>query len=395
MIEYTPTQLSTGGALHPGQDDRKGSTTALSDPDGVAIKTPPTLTSLSPATRPDRGGTTVTVHGTGFTSGSKVSFGSVAATTVKVVSPSTLTAVAPAGLKTVTVTVSTFAGTSATSAASQYTYVGTGYDLVGSDGGVFVFPTGMTHGYYGSLPGIHVVPNKPVVGMVATVTDTGYFLVGADGGVFAFTAPFLGSLPGLKVTPAAPIVGIVAVATDRGYFLVGQDGGVFTFGPAGTVTFLGSLPGRGIHVNNIIGMAATPSGNGYWLVSATGTVYAFGAALQQEPGHSQGHPVAGLGHRGHGHRGRLLDHHPERGGLRLRERQEALPGHTAGHFRHPRPPGDRHRAHGQHNRLLAAGLRRGHLHLRPTGSHTLRPARSRAWGSTSPTSWPRCPTEPP
>ncbi len=75
-------------------------------------------------------------------------------------------------MKPVTVTVSTFAGTSATSAASQYTYVGTGYDLVGSDGGVFVFPTGMTHGYYGSLPGIHVVPNKPVVGMVATVTDT-------------------------------------------------------------------------------------------------------------------------------------------------------------------------------------------------------------------------------
>ncbi len=93
----------------------------------------------------------------------------------------------------------------------------------------------------------------------------------------------------MKVTPATPIVGIVAVATNRGYFLVGQDGGVFTFGPAGTVTFLGSLPGRGIHVNNIIGMAATPSGNGYWLVSATGTVYAFGAA-QQNLGAAKGTP---------------------------------------------------------------------------------------------------------
>jgi len=152
----------------------------------------------------------------------------------------------------------------------------TGYDLVGSDGGVFVFNApGQTGGFYGSLPGLGVVPNKPVVGMVPTVTDTGYFLVAADGGVFAFTAPFLGSLPGLKVTPAQPITGIVAANTDKGYFLVGRDGGVFAFG---TVPFLGSLPGDGISVDNIIGIASTPSGNGYWLVSSTGTVYGFGSA---------------------------------------------------------------------------------------------------------------------
>ncbi len=288
VVEYTPNQLAAGGALTPAETIQ-GPTSGLSAPTSVAIKQPPTVTSLSPATGPERGGTTVTVHGTGFTSASKVSFGSTAATTVKVVSPFTLTAVAPKGLKTVTVTVGTFAGTSAPSAGSVYTYVGTGYDLVGSDGGVFVFPVGMPHGFYGSLPSIHVVPNKPVVGMVATVTDSGYFLVAQDGGVFAFTAPFLGSLPGIHVTPAAPIVGIVAVDTDKGYFLVGQDGGVFTFGPQGTVTFLGSLPGRGIHVNNIIGMAATPSGNGYWLVSATGTVYTFGAA-QGNLGTAKGTP---------------------------------------------------------------------------------------------------------
>ena len=288
VSEYTASQLAAGGSPTP-KVTITGTKTGLLDPLGVAIKQPPTVTSLSPATGPERGGTTVTVHGTGFTSASKVSFGSSAATTVKVTSPFTLTAVAPKGLKTVTVTVGTFSGTSAPSAGSVYTYVGTGYDLVGSDGGVFVFPVGMPHGFYGSLPGIHVVPNKPVVGMVATVTDSGYFLVAQDGGVFAFTAPFLGSLPGIHVTPAAPIVGIVAVDTDKGYFLVGQDGGVFTFGPQGTVTFLGSLPGRGIHVNNIIGMAATPSGNGYWLVSATGTVYTFGAA-QGNLGTAKGTP---------------------------------------------------------------------------------------------------------
>ena len=153
----------------------------------------------------------------------------------------------------------------------------TGYDMVGSDGGVFVFPTGQSSGFYGSLPGlsppVHV---NNIVGMVPTVTDQGYFLVGSDGGVFAFgNAPFLGSLPGLQVKPTQPITGIVAANTDKGYFLVGRDGGVFAFG---SVPYLGSLPGKGISVDNIIGIAATPSGNGYWLVSATGTVYGFGAA---------------------------------------------------------------------------------------------------------------------
>ncbi|MGH9089816.1 MAG: YncE family protein [Acidimicrobiales bacterium] len=151
-----------------------------------------------------------------------------------------------------------------------------GYDLVGSDGGVFVFPVGQAAGFFGSLPALHVVPVAPIVGLVPTLSENGYFLVGEDGGVFSFgTAPFLGSLPGEGITPAAPVTGIVAVDTDRGYLLVGRDGGVFAFG---TVPFLGSLPGDGIHVQNAVGIAATPSGNGYWVVTGTGTVYGFGAA---------------------------------------------------------------------------------------------------------------------
>ncbi|MGO9455451.1 MAG: IPT/TIG domain-containing protein [Acidimicrobiales bacterium] len=283
---YTPNQLATSGSPAPA-NLIKGATTTFDRPEGLAISAAPTITSVTPSSGPV--GTTVTVHGSGFTSGTTVKFGAVSASTVKVLSSYTLTAKAPAANGTVAISATTWAGTSAISPADTYTYH-SGYDLVGSDGGVFVFDApGQVGGFYGSLPGIHVTPNKPVVGMVPTVTDSGYFLVAQDGGVFAFTAPFLGSLPGIHVTPAAPIVGIVAVATDKGYFLVGQDGGVFAFGPQGTVTFLGSLPGRGIHVNNIIGMAATPSGNGYWLVSATGTVYAFGAA-QQNLGTAKGTP---------------------------------------------------------------------------------------------------------
>jgi hypothetical protein len=56
---------------------------------------------------------------------------------------------------------------------------------------------------------------------------------------------------------------------------VGKDGGVFAFGDA---AFENSLPGMGVHVDNIVGIAATSDDLGYWLVSATGTVYSLGDA---------------------------------------------------------------------------------------------------------------------
>jgi hypothetical protein len=145
---------------------------------------------------------------------------------------------------------------------------GPGYNLVGSDGGVFVFGGG----YYGSLPGLGVHVDD-VTGMVGTAKDNGYFLVGEDGGVFAFHAPFANSLPGIGVH-VDDIVGIVPTLDDRGYFLVGRDGGVFSF----NAPFENSLPGVGVSVDDIVGIAATSDDKGYWLVGSNGDVYAFGDA---------------------------------------------------------------------------------------------------------------------
>ena len=154
-----------------------------------------------------------------------------------------------------------------------------GYDLVGTDGGVFVFPTGQASGFFGSLPGLGVHVNN-VVGIVPTNNDDGYDLVGTDGGVFVFpigqSSGFFGSLPGLGVQ-VNNIVGIVASPDGQGYFLVGRDGGVFTFGDA---PFLGSLPQLGTHVSNITGIASTTDGRGYWVVGTNGAVYAFGDATK-------------------------------------------------------------------------------------------------------------------
>lgn len=258
---------------------------------------PPTVTGVSPSQGPTAGGTNVTISGAALIPGlvTSVHFGSASAS-FSVTPSGSVVATSPAGsVGTVDVIVTTTEGTSAATAADRFTYTvppqppEPGYDLVGSDGGVFVFPPpGTTGGYYGSLPGLGVTPAKPIVGMVPTVTDKGYFLVGSDGGVFAFgTAPFLGSLPGIGATPRFPITGIVAADTDKGYFLVGADGGVFAFG---TVPFLGSLPGEHVSVSNIVGIAATPNGTGYWLVSTTGTVYAFGKA--KSLGTAKGSPTA-------------------------------------------------------------------------------------------------------
>jgi uncharacterized repeat protein (TIGR02543 family) len=333
---------------------------------------PPTITGISPASGLAVGGTRVTITGTNFTGANLVDFGSTAATNVNVVNSTTITVSSPAGPGGPdNVTVTTLGGTSAMSFADDFTYVDTitliqdgptsaavadgdgysgqcavtnavgilrytetasadsadvvvsstgaisapstlapgtysvsgddgdangdsgtwsfaltvmpttpttpanapGYDLVGSDGGVFVFGQSGT-GFYGSLPGIGVHVND-IVGMVTTTDNKGYYLVGRDGGVFAFgDATFFGSLPGMGIK-VNNIVGMVATADNKGYYLVGRDGGIFAFGDA---SFEGSLPELGIQVDNVVGIAATFGDQGYWIVGSGGQVYAFGDA---------------------------------------------------------------------------------------------------------------------
>ena len=64
----------------------------------------------------------MTITGRGFVAGAKVRFGPAAATHVVVTSSTSITATSPAGTGTVDVVVSTSRGTSATSAADQFTY---------------------------------------------------------------------------------------------------------------------------------------------------------------------------------------------------------------------------------------------------------------------------------
>ena len=232
----------------------------------------PTVTGVSPATGPSTGGTTVTVTGTNLAGASAVHFGANAATNVSPISPTSLTAVAPAGTPgVVDLTVTTPGGTSATGSADKFTYQKSGYWMVGNDGGIFSFGGAP---YEGSLPGlgIHV---KNIVGLVPTSDGNGYWMIGSDGGVFAFgDAGFVGSLPGLGVH-VNDIVAAVPTSTGKGYWMIGKDGGVFAFGDAG---FVGSLPGLGVHVNDIVAAVPTSTDKGYWMIGKDGGVFAFGDA---------------------------------------------------------------------------------------------------------------------
>ena len=83
----------------------------------------PAVTALFAPLGPGRGGNTIEIIGTGFTASSSVDFGSRPATSVAVISPTTVRVTAPPGTGTVDVRVTTRGGKSLKAAADRYTYV--------------------------------------------------------------------------------------------------------------------------------------------------------------------------------------------------------------------------------------------------------------------------------
>ncbi len=83
----------------------------------------PAITSISPASGPVAGGTTVTITGTGFSGATAVQFGGHPAP-FTVVSSHTITTTAPAGLSAVNITVTRAAGTSPLTTNDRFTYTG-------------------------------------------------------------------------------------------------------------------------------------------------------------------------------------------------------------------------------------------------------------------------------
>jgi len=151
---------------------------------------PPTVTALSPNAGPLGGGTTVVITGTNFTGATGVTFGGVSALSYSVVSDTQISALSPSGAGTVDVRVTTAGGTSAISAADQFTY----------------------------MPAPTVTSVSPTAGPLAggaSVTITGTNLSGASGVTFggvAATAVTVVSATQITATTPAHAAGSVDVA---------------------------------------------------------------------------------------------------------------------------------------------------------------------------------------
>lgn len=100
-----------------------GGISATSAADQFTYVAAPAVTSVSPASGPSTGGTSVTITGTGLSGATAVTFGGTPATGFTVNSATQITATSPAGAAgTVDIRVTTAGGTSVTSAADQFTY---------------------------------------------------------------------------------------------------------------------------------------------------------------------------------------------------------------------------------------------------------------------------------
>jgi len=151
---------------------------------------------------------------------------------------------------------------------------GSGYVMLGEDGGVFNFGSSRFHG---SLPALGIVPVGRLTVIKNTASEAGYYMMGLDGGIFAFgDAGFYGSLPAIGIFNN-PTVDMEPSPTGHGYYVLGTDGGIFAFGDC---PFYGSLPALGIQTR-VLDMEITPTGQGYWILGEDGGIFSFGDAQFQ------------------------------------------------------------------------------------------------------------------
>jgi hypothetical protein len=111
----------------------------------------PAVTSVSPNQGSSGGGTSVTIGGTNFMEVSAVKFGTAAASSFRVASSTSITAVAPAGSGTVDVTVTAAGGTSVANTGDQFAYqtsvtpvYSSAFGSSGSGNGQFKHPADIT-----------------------------------------------------------------------------------------------------------------------------------------------------------------------------------------------------------------------------------------------------------
>jgi hypothetical protein len=252
----------------------------------------PAVTGVTPNSGSTVGGTVVTVSGSGFTGATSVQFqsasGSVAALSYTVLSDSTLLVTAPPGAAgTVDITVTSYAGTSATGSADHFTYNAASAPTITSlnpstgstAGGTFVTITGTgflgaTGVSFGGTPAASfailsdttiLATTPPLPAETVDVTVSAYGLTSALNGSdrFVVTAVSAPAVTGLTGSPGTTAGGTTVTVTGTG------------FTGASAVLF-GSVAAAGFTVNSDTSITAVspPQGTGtvdVIVVTPTGT----------------------------------------------------------------------------------------------------------------------------
>ncbi len=161
---------------------------------------------------------------------------------------------------------------------------GLGYWILSAySGTIYPFGDAISYGQPADTPayqgGTDLWPSA--IGIIATPDGKGYWVLERDlsglGGIQAFgDAVDYGDETALGSSSGhnGTPVALTATPDGKGYWIVDSDGGVFTFGDA---AFHGSMGGKQLNAP-IVGMAATADGEGYWLVAGDGGIFAFGDA---------------------------------------------------------------------------------------------------------------------
>lgn len=219
----------------------------------------PTVTGVSPDAGLESGLTTVTITGTELTGATNVQFGPTSAVFFEVTSPTSITAISPAGTGTVPVTVTTAGGTSTTSPADQFSYVpagpapsikklsprrglAAGGTTVTITGGNF---TGVTAVTFGSTDAVSfTVSSATSITAVSPAGTTGRaeVMVRTPNGTSAASTKDDFTFEAPTVTSLSPDTGSATGGTD-----VTVTGSGFDLGSAATVFRFGNVPGTSVN----------------------------------------------------------------------------------------------------------------------------------------------------
>ena len=172
------------------------------------VITCPPPTDVLPYAGPTSGGNTATIHGTGFTNATGVTFGGAASPSIQVVSDTEITAVVPPGTGTVSVGVNDAHGPLPSDPLRSYTYL--------------------------SVSGVSPPSGSASGGQTVTITGSGF--TSAAGVVFGGT----NLSPSFTVDSDTQITATVPSGTGTVDISVLTTGGASTVSPADTYTFTGS-----------------------------------------------------------------------------------------------------------------------------------------------------------